>query len=89
MNRGLQYLNLFGVFALAALCLVQWRHDRRLNLDLIRSEKTRLNQAAELTEKAAEIEGLKEDLTQIKTSLSREKSLRLESEQKLKSNTLC
>ena len=88
MNRGLQYVNLLGVLALAALCLVQWRHDRSLNLELIRSEKARLGQADELTERAATIRDLNEDLSQLKTSLSNERSLRLESEQKLKSDGL-
>ena len=88
MNRRLQYVNLFGVLALAGLCLLQWRHDRGLNLELIRSEKARLGQTDELAEKAATIQGLNEDLAQLKISLSNERALRLESDQKLKSNGL-
>ena len=34
MSRFLQWFNLFGILALAALCAVQWRANRRLNLDL-------------------------------------------------------
>ena len=29
MNRSLQYINLIGVIALAILCVVQWKTNRR------------------------------------------------------------
>jgi chromosome segregation ATPase len=84
MNRRLSCLNLFGVLALAALCVLQWRHDRRLNLALDRSEQTRFAQAAALTEQTNKLNGLNEDLARFKTSLADEQQRRLQLEIKLR-----
>ena len=83
MNGRLKYLNLFGVFALAALCSVQWQRDRRLNLEIRRLDQMRQQQAAKIDEQATTLKGLNEDLGQLKTSLASERSLRSELEQKV------
>jgi chromosome segregation ATPase len=85
MNGRLKYLNLFGVLALAALCIAQWQRDRRLNLELGRLDQVRLQQAAKIDEQAGLLKGLNEDLRQLKTSLANEQSLRSQSEQKMAS----
>ena len=48
MNRFLHWFNLAGVLALALLCVVQWRLNRQLNLELNAAEKARQQQAARL-----------------------------------------
>ena len=48
MNRCLHWFNLAGVLALALLCVVQWRLNRQLNLELNAAEKARQQQAARL-----------------------------------------
>ena len=50
MNRFLHWFNLAGVLALALLCVVQWRLNRQLNLELNAAEKARQQQAARLGE---------------------------------------
>jgi chromosome segregation ATPase len=82
MNGRLKYLNLLGVLALAALCVVQWQHDRRLNLKISRLDQVRLQQAAKIDDQANTLAGLNEDLGQLKTSLANERSLRFQAEQK-------
>ncbi len=66
MNSRLKYLNLFGVLALAALCIAQWQRDRRLNLEIGHLDQTRLQQAAKIDEQAGQVKGLNEDLSQLK-----------------------
>src|SRR5258708_7044997 len=83
MSNRLNYLNLFGVLALAALCIVQWRRDRRLNLEIGRLDQGRLQQAAQIDEQVRLVKGLNEDLSQLKTSLTNEQSLRSQVEQKV------
>lgn len=83
MNGQLKYWNLFGVLALAALCIAQWQRDRRLNLELGRLDQMRLQQAARIDEQAGLLKGLNEDLSQLKTSLTNEQSLRSQVEQKV------
>jgi chromosome segregation ATPase len=85
MNNRLNYLNLVGVLALAVLCIAQWQRDRRLNLDLGRLDQMRLQQAAKIDEQAGLLKGLNEDLSQLKTSLANEQSLRSQVEQKVAS----
>lgn len=65
MNR-LPYVNLLGVLALAALCVVQWQRDRRLNLDVSRLEQTRIDQAGQLAEQERALRNLQADLAQFK-----------------------
>ena len=85
MNNGLKYLNLFGVLALAALCIAQWQRDRRLNLEIGHLDQMRLQQAAKIDEQANLLKGLNEDLGQLKTSLANEQTLRSQVEQKVAS----
>jgi chromosome segregation ATPase len=84
MNDRLKYMNLFGVLALAALCVVQWQRDRRLNLEISRLDQVRLQQAAKIDDQASVLKGLNEDLGQLKNSLATEQSLRSQAEQKLR-----
>jgi chromosome segregation ATPase len=83
MNGRLKYVNLFGVLALAALCIAQWQRDRRLNLEINRLDQVRLQQTAKIDEQANLLKGLNEDLGQLKTSLGNEQSLRSQAEQKV------
>ena len=76
MNRFLHWFNLVGVLALALLCVLQWRVNRQLNLDLNAAEKARQQQATRLddTEKrlkggASDLDGFREQLTRATTSL--------------------
>jgi len=80
MNDRLRYLNLVGVAALAILCVVQWRRDRRLNLQVNRLDQVRLQQAAKIEDQANALKGLNEDLSQLKSSVATEQSLRLQAE---------
>src|SRR5208282_542009 len=84
MNGQLKYLNLFGIVALACLCVTQWLHDRRLNLEIKRLDQVHLEQSAKIEEQTALLKGLNEDLDQMKTSLATERDLRSQVEQKLK-----
>ena len=83
MNDRLKYLNLFGVVALAALCICQWVHDRRLNLEVKRLYQVRLEQSAKIDDQANQLKGLNEDLNQLKASLATERDLRSQAEKKL------
>jgi len=82
MKDQLKYLNLVGVLALTALCVVQWRRDRRLNLEVNRLDQVRLQQAAKIDDQANTLRGLNEDLSQLKSSLASEQTLRFQAEQK-------
>lgn len=66
MNQRLQFLNLFGVLALAALCVVQWQSNRQLNLETNQLEKTRQAQQQKISEQEQTARGLSEDLTGFK-----------------------
>ena len=70
MNRALQVLNFLGVVALALLCGVQWRINRRLNLDVDRLERIRLEQVSQLTERDSTIKGYVADLDDFRTRLT-------------------
>jgi chromosome segregation ATPase len=83
MNGRLNYLNLFGVFALAVLCIAQWQRDRGLNLEIGHLDQVRLQEAAKIDEQAGLLKGLNDDLGQLKTSLGNEQSLRSQAEQKV------
>lgn len=70
MNRKLQFVNLFGVLALAALCVVQWRQNRQLNLGLNELEKVRQAQEQKLAEQDKAMRGLTEDLARFKAQFT-------------------
>jgi chromosome segregation ATPase len=71
MNRTLQVLNLLGVLVLAALCVVQWRANRTLNLEAAGLEKVRLDQAAKLAELEKIIKGQAADLDSFREQLGK------------------
>src|SRR5687767_12487479 len=71
MNRSLQYLNFLGILALAVLCVVQWRMNRRVNLEASALEKTRLEQAARLEDQDNTIKGYAADLDGFREQLAR------------------
>jgi chromosome segregation ATPase len=83
MNAKLTRFNLIGVLALAALCAIQWQHDRGLNLELNRSEKARMQQAAKLAEQAQLLDGVNQDLAQLKVSLAKKQGALTQSEREL------
>lgn len=83
MNRKLQFVNLFGVIALVALCVVQWRQNRQLNLGLIDLEKTRQAQEGKIAEQDKAVRGLNEDLTRFKEQFTSAKSELTETREKL------
>jgi uncharacterized coiled-coil DUF342 family protein len=71
VNRFLQYCNLVGVVALAALCVVQWRANRQAWLQVGGLEQTRLEQAAKLAEQDKALKGCAADLDNFRDQLSR------------------
>lgn len=83
MNRVLQWFNLAGVVALAVLCLLQWRMNRQLNLDLNAAEKARQRQAARLDEQEQRLKGGASDLDGFRAQLIRATSSLRETEAKL------
>lgn len=86
MKAGMQHLNFAGVVALAILCLLQWQHDRRLNLELNQSERLRLEQASKLGEVENARKGLNEDLGQVKESFSAKQKAEAQVERELALN---
>jgi septal ring factor EnvC (AmiA/AmiB activator) len=70
MNRFLHWFNFVGVLLLAALCVIQWRTNRQLNLDLNAVEKARQQQAARLEEQARQLKGGVADLDEFRAQLS-------------------
>jgi chromosome segregation ATPase len=71
MNRRLQYLNLFGVLALAGLCIFQWRMNRQLNLEVNQLEKSRIEQTVQFDEQSKKLKGTTEDLEAFRGQLTR------------------
>lgn len=64
--KPMAWINLIGVLALAGLCAVQWQRDRRLNLQVNRLEKTRIEQEEKLSEQQKSAAGLAADLARFK-----------------------
>jgi chromosome segregation ATPase len=85
MNDRLKYLNLVGVVALAALCVCQWLHDRRLNLEIKRLNQVRQQQAAKIDDLSNQLAGLNDDLAQLKTSVATERDLRIQADKRVTS----
>ena len=71
MNRFLHWFNLLGVLALAALCVLQWRENRQLNLEVNRREKSRLAQTSRLEEQVKISADQMTDLANLRTHLAR------------------
>jgi septal ring factor EnvC (AmiA/AmiB activator) len=70
MNRIIQYLNLFGVLALAVLCAAQWQTNGQLNGDVNRLDKTRIDQAAKIADQDATLKQTTADLDDSRQRLS-------------------
>ena len=83
MNRSLQVVNFLGVIVLAALCGFQWQRDRKVNLALRESEKTRQAHEQKLDEQAKNLRGLNEDLTEFKQQVERQSGEAKEFQKKL------
>lgn len=83
MNRSLQYFNLAGVLALAALCVCQWQANRRVNLEATALERTRLEQAARLEEQGRTVKGLAADLDSFRGQLGAAAASQADTEKRL------
>ena len=83
MNRRLQNLNLCGVLVLAIVCVLQWRRDRALNLEVNRIETTRLEQKEKITEQEKHLRGLTDDLASYQEQLGRARTELSESQKNL------
>jgi chromosome segregation ATPase len=70
MNLSLQIINFTGVLALAALCVIQWRANRQVNLEANALEKTRIEHVAKLEEQEKLISGLTVDLDSFREQLA-------------------
>lgn len=83
MNRRLQWFNLVGVLVLAVLCVMQWRVNRRLNLELNAAQSARQQQAARSDEQAARLKGGVTDLDIFREQLTRATASLKQTESKL------
>lgn len=88
MKQRLQYLNLFGVLALAALCVFQWRHDRQLNLQINQLEKSRQELDAKTQELEKKLRANSEDADYFRGQLSKTAETLRDTEQKLDKSEL-
>jgi septal ring factor EnvC (AmiA/AmiB activator) len=70
MNRFIEYLNLFGIVALALLCAAQWQTNSRLNHNAERLERARIEQAAKITEQDTSLKQTTTDLDDSRQRLS-------------------
>jgi chromosome segregation ATPase len=84
VNRALQWINLVGVLALAALCAVQWRVNRRVNLQVIALEQTGDEQAAQIAERDKTIKSYVADLDEFRQRLKLAESQLTELDDKLR-----
>jgi hypothetical protein len=62
--RRLVYLNGVGVIALALLCVLQWRRNLNLHLELVRLDQIRIEQASRLVQQEQGLTSLGSDLSQ-------------------------
>lgn len=85
MTRALQWLNLLGVLALAALCAAQWSTNRRLSLAGIAMEKHSAEQTATIEKRDASIRGYTADLDELRGRLTLAESQSKELDAKLAS----
>src|SRR5262245_53716944 len=82
--KRLHCFNLFGVLALASLCVWQWQRDRVLNLEVNRLEKIRMEAAARLAEQEQQARGLATDLAGFKQRYAQSQASAVETMQKLR-----
>lgn len=71
MNRLLSRFNALGVLALTALCVLQWRTNRNLNLEINRREQTHLDQTTLLLQQTRTVQGQAGDLANLRAHLDR------------------
>ncbi len=71
MNRFLNLFNLVGVLALAGLCVLQWKTNRRLQLEANHLETLRIEQTAEMEEQVKTASAQESDLGTLRTTLER------------------
>jgi len=69
MKRRLELVNLVGVLALALLCVVQWRNNRALNLEISRLQKAGIERASKLADHEKTIAGQNADLDTFRAQL--------------------
>ena len=70
MNRSLQYFNLFGVAALAVLCVLQWQTNRHANLETSDLLKTSQQQSVKIQEQEKSLKGYASDLDDFRGQLA-------------------
>jgi chromosome segregation ATPase len=70
MSRWLATWNLLGVVALAALCVLQWQANRRVNLEASHLEQLRLEHLAKIAEQDKTLKGQAADLDQFREQLA-------------------
>lgn len=83
MNRALHWVNLAGVLALAALCVAQWQHNRRLNLDLVAAENACRQHTEKLADQEKRLTGSTSDLDSFREQLTRAAAARASAETRL------
>jgi len=86
MSRALTWINLLGVLVLTTLCVLQWRANRSLNLDVNRLEQTRQTQSAKIDEQAATLRGLQSDLDRFREQLGSTTLSQKDAETKLRAS---
>ncbi len=69
--KRLHYLNLAGVLAVALLCVVQWRINRRLNLEVNRLDRANQEQADKLLRQEQSAKGVSSDLESFRSQFMR------------------
>lgn len=83
MTRFLQWFNLVGVLALAALCVQQWRINRHLNHEFNEACKLCLSHSQNLGEKDRKLKNAAADLEVFRDQLTRATASLKEAEAKL------
>jgi chromosome segregation ATPase len=83
MTRFLQWFNLVGVLALAALCVQQWRINRHLNHEFNEACKLCLSHSQNLGEKDRKLKSAAADLEVFRDQLTRATASLKETETKL------
>lgn len=86
MSSRFQYVNLIGVLALTVLCVVQWKRDRDLNLNVNRLEKARIENEQTIAEQQKNLKGLNSDLAMFKEELTGARTELSETRDKLHEN---
>jgi chromosome segregation ATPase len=69
--KRLHYVNLIGVLAVAALCIVQWRMNRQLNLEVRQLDRIRQEQEWKLLEQEHATKGISSDLEVFRSQFER------------------